>query len=679
MSWPAFPLPSTRVADFRDATQSALIVFVAYLVGAEAAFLVGTLSDKIFAPFWPPNIVLFGALLLLPRERWWLAFAAAFPAHVIAEVKVGMPAHQLMVAFATNAAVALAAAEIIRRLQFPWLRTPRSATAYIVLIGVLCPAVVALGGAFVPIAGGGAPERYLEFWLQWAASNALGFLMLGPAVVLFARGGAKALWPAKRTARFEFVAMLLLLAIVTRVALPAAEAQSSLPLVIALLCAPLPLIVWCAARFGSAGSSASLLTVGLVFVVHEMSEPSLFTAGTPENNVLALQALLIFLSVPVLLRGGAVDEIRELQSNLSTDEERLSLVARAASVGFWSHDRTSGELRLSDYCKDLFGLTDDSPSSCEALRKAVHPKDAPEAEAVLRGHRPSGEFRIVLPQGRERWILARSDVEGRDRTQSDVNGVFIEITSRKAVEAELEKQGRELTHLMRVSQLGELSGGLAHELTQPLTAILANAQAARIMLTSDPSNVTVLMSVLDDIIREDQRAGEVIKRLRSFLRKEDAGLEEIDVGDLCNSVLTLLHAEAIGRRTTTRFMPGSDVPRIVGDQVQLQQVILNLVMNAMEAEQRNESSKRVVLLQTRRIGDSIEISVEDDGAGISPIHSSKLFEPFYTTKERGLGLGLSICSTIVRRHGGTLALENNVTGGATAYLRLPVHRKGVAS
>ncbi len=565
MSWPAFALQSTRVADFKDATQSALIIFIAYLVGAEAAFLVGTLSDKIFAPFWPPNIVLFAALLLLPRERWWLAIAAAFPAHVIAEIKVGMPAHQLLVAFATNIAVALAAAEIIRRFRLPWFRTSKSAAAYIVLIGVLCPAVVALGGAFVPIAGGGAPERYFEFWFQWTASNALGFLTLGPAVLLFARGGAKALWPAARTERFEFVAMLLLLALVASLALPTAAAEFSNPFVIALLYAPVPLIVWCAVRFAAAGASAGVLTASIVFVAHEMSGPSLFTAGTPESNVLALQALLVFLSVPVLLLGAGIDEIRQLERKLSADE------------------------------------------------------------------------------------------------------------------AELEKQGRQLTHLMRVSQLGELSGGLAHELTQPLTAILANAQAARIMLTSDPSNVTVLISVLDDIIREDQRAGEVIKRLRALLRKENSAFEELDVGDLCNSVLTLLHAETIGRRMTTRFVAESRLPHILGDQIQLQQVVLNLVMNAMEAEQRNESSKHVVLVQSRQIGDSIEISVQDDGGGISPLHSAKLFEAFFTTKERGLGLGLSICSAIVRRHGGTLALENNVTGGATAYLRLPVHRKGVAS
>jgi signal transduction histidine kinase len=565
VSWPAFPLHSTRVADFRDATQAALIVFFAYLVGAEAAFFVGTLSDKIFAPFWPPNIVLFCALLVLPRERSWLAIAAAFPAHVIAEVKVGMPAHQLMVAFATNVAVALAAAEIIRRFPFPWLKTARSATAYVVLIGVLCPAVVALGGAFVPIAGGGASHRYFEFWLQWLASNALGFLTVGPTALLFAKYGAKALWPSTRTGRFEFAALLLLLAVVTRVALPTSAAQFSNPFVVALLYAPVPLVVWCSVRFGAAGASASVLTAGIVFVAHEISGPSLFTAGTPENNVLALQALLVFLSVPVLLLGAGIDEIRQLERKLSADE------------------------------------------------------------------------------------------------------------------AELEKQGRQLTHLMRVSQLGELSGGLAHELTQPLTAILANAQAARIMLASDPSNVRVLEAVLDEIIREDQRAGEVIKRLRSLLRKQDTAFEQIDVSDLCNSVLTLLHAEAINRRMAIKFTAGSKVPRIVGDQVQLQQIILNLIMNAMESEERNEASRRVVWLKSRQIGDSIEISVEDDGAGISSIHSAKLFEPFFTTKERGLGLGLSICSDIVRRHGGTLALENNVTGGATAYLRLPVDGKGVAS
>src|SRR4051812_17717397 len=131
VSWPAVALRGTRVAEFKDATQSALIVFVAYLAGCEAAFLVGTLSDKIFAPFWPPNIVLFCALLVLPRRRAWLAIAAALPAHVIAEVKIGMPAIPLMVAFVTNVAVAFAAAELIRRLRLGWLQTAKGATAYI--------------------------------------------------------------------------------------------------------------------------------------------------------------------------------------------------------------------------------------------------------------------------------------------------------------------------------------------------------------------------------------------------------------------------------------------------------------------------------------------------------------------------------------------------------------------
>src|SRR5215472_4701055 len=162
------------------------VVAIAYYLGAEIAFLVGTLSDKIFAPFWPPNIVLFCALLLSFPRQWWIYILAAFPAHVAAELQVGMPIMQLLVAFATNCSVAVINAFLLQQLQFeqPWFGSIRKATTYVFIAAFVSPALCAFGGAFVQILGGGSLENYGLYWARWYASNALGSLALAPIVLI---------------------------------------------------------------------------------------------------------------------------------------------------------------------------------------------------------------------------------------------------------------------------------------------------------------------------------------------------------------------------------------------------------------------------------------------------------------------------------------------------------------
>ena len=182
---PAHPLPQ-RLADFRRELNGPLIAALAYYLGAEAAFFVGTLSDKIFAPFWPPNVALFCALLLSPQRRWWLFILAAFPLHVLVEVRVGMGAAQLLVAFATNVAVAAISAAALQRTVGgpPWFGSLRNACLYVAVTAVASPAVVALGGAFVPVMSAGSSEQYWSFWAQWYLSNAVGSLALGPIALI---------------------------------------------------------------------------------------------------------------------------------------------------------------------------------------------------------------------------------------------------------------------------------------------------------------------------------------------------------------------------------------------------------------------------------------------------------------------------------------------------------------
>jgi C4-dicarboxylate-specific signal transduction histidine kinase len=225
---------------------------------------------------------------------------------------------------------------------------------------------------------------------------------------------------------------------------------------------------------------------------------------------------------------------------------------------------------------------------------------------------------------------------------------------------------------MRVSVLGELSGSIAHEINQPLTAILSNAQAALRLLGQTPPDLEEVRDALQDIVQEDNRAGEVIHRLRHLLKKGERKFESVNINDLVRSTAALLNHELIGREIGLRFDLENRLFLTSGDSVQLQQVLLNLVMNGMDAMASTPANQRHILISTRGMDSgSVEVRVKDRGHGIRPLENKRLFEPFYTTKEHGLGLGLAICSTIIQVHGGQLTLLNDARGGAIAMFSLP--------
>jgi C4-dicarboxylate-specific signal transduction histidine kinase len=241
-------------------------------------------------------------------------------------------------------------------------------------------------------------------------------------------------------------------------------------------------------------------------------------------------------------------------------------------------------------------------------------------------------------------------------------------------------QRQEVAHLMRVSVLGELSGAIAHEISQPLTAIQSNAETGLDLLADKAPDLAEVREILQDIVHDNHRAGEVIKRLRSLLKKGERKTELVDVNELVNSTVGLLNSEMIGRRISTELDLSYARPATVGDLVQLQQVLLNLIMNAMDAMSSVPVTQRIVAISTR--GNSIgtlEVCVTDRGTGIQSIARDRIFEPFYTTKAHGLGLGLAICSTIVEAHGGTIELANADGGGAIARLSLPAQQTSIAA
>jgi two-component system sensor kinase FixL len=230
----------------------------------------------------------------------------------------------------------------------------------------------------------------------------------------------------------------------------------------------------------------------------------------------------------------------------------------------------------------------------------------------------------------------------------------------------------ELTHLTRVSALGGLAGSLAHELNQPLTAILSNAQATQRFLDAEVVDHAEVQDTLKDIVADSCRAGDIIKKIRALVRKSDIERQSVDMGGVVRDAAVLVHSDAIMRNIRIRLDIANDLPRVRGDRVQLQQVVLNLLLNSFDAMHDAAPADRVVTLKVSTQTDgAVRLLAKDHGHGLTPDQIEQVFEPFFTSKPHGLGLGLSICRTIIAAHGGRIWVESNPDVGASFFVNLP--------
>jgi signal transduction histidine kinase/integral membrane sensor domain MASE1 len=253
-----------------------------------------------------------------------------------------------------------------------------------------------------------------------------------------------------------------------------------------------------------------------------------------------------------------------------------------------------------------------------------------------------------------------------------LGGVLANALSRRQAELEAERLRQDLAHIGRISAVGELTASLAHELNQPLGAILSNAQAAQRLLGAERIDLDEIREILRDIVTDDKRAGEVIRRLRALLTKGELERKPLYVNDVVRDVARLVRSAASARKVSLSVELAADLPQVLGDRVQLQQVVLNLVLNGLEA-MRERASERGLLVRTARGGATkVEVAVQDSGAGIEEDDPETLFQPLYTTKPGGLGMGLAIARTIVEAHGGRLVGASNPWGGATFRFSLPM-------
>ncbi|MFG1350051.1 ATP-binding protein [Xanthobacter autotrophicus] len=252
-----------------------------------------------------------------------------------------------------------------------------------------------------------------------------------------------------------------------------------------------------------------------------------------------------------------------------------------------------------------------------------------------------------------------------------LTALLVERNRRRRAQSSVDQYRFELAHASRLAVAGELTGSIAHEINQPLAAILSNAAAAEMMLESGTARPGELKDILADIRRDDLRASEVIRRLRALLAKHEVERQPFDLNEILSDVIALLGAEARRRRIALSARPASETITVVGDRIQLQQVLINLIMNAMDALADTPEEQRNVTVSLEGAATGATIRVRDRGHGITGDHLAKLFESFFTTKRKGIGLGLSIARTLVEAHGGTIAAESVPGEGAVFTIWLP--------
>lgn len=418
-----------------------------------------------------------------------------------------------------------------------------------------------------------------------------------------------------------------------------------------------------------------------VFVGAVAGFAALINLGVVHGATIVMPGVFIIVLAMGFELGSKVIAAAHLSELLRDSEQRFRDVVEAAPSAILLVDDKGAIVLANAHAEAVFGY-----QRTELIAQPVEMLIPERFRGKHVGQRTSyaAEPRMrAMGMGRELFGCRKGGVEfpveaALSPMQTD-EGLFVlvsvvDITVRRNLERTAALQRDELAHLSRVAILGELSGSLAHELNQPLTAILSNAQAAQRFLAQSPPRVDKLAEILSDIVKSDHRAGAVIQRLRSLLRKEEAQRHTLDINDMVEESLRLMRSDLLNRHVVISADLAKGLSRVSGDRNQLQQVLLNFMMNACDAMDGRESDRRMMVRTHSTADGNVEISVADRGMGIPSQDLERIFEPFMTTKAHGIGLGLAICRSIVDAHGGRLWATNNDDKGATLHCELPAQR-----
>ena len=379
-----------------------------------------------------------------------------------------------------------------------------------------------------------------------------------------------------------------------------------------------------------------------------------------------------------------ITERKRAEQELRRSEAFLAEAQHLSRIGSFSWHVMTDQIAWSEQLYRIFQIDRDAQVTFDLISTRIHPEDLSIfKEHIERSRRDRSdvqlEFRLQMPDGAVKYVHVAAHIRG-DHGQPEYIGAVQDVTQRRLSEEALSKARSELSHVARVTSLGVLTASIAHEVNQPLSGIVTNASTCLRMLAADPPNVDGARETARRTIRDGNRASEVISRLRSLYGKKDPTIESVDLNEATREVLALSLSELQRNRVILRQELADDLPMVTGDRVQLQQVILNLLRNAADAMSSIDDRPRDLLIRTEPDdNDRVRLSVNDVGIGFEPQAADKLFEAFYTTKNEGMGIGLSVSRSIVERHYGRLWATPNNGPGVTFSFSIPCRPGGSTS
>jgi PAS domain S-box-containing protein len=668
--------------------QRVLLVSAAYYAGG----LIGLLFK--FPPsgitvIWPSTAILLAALLLTPSRYWWMYLLAVIPTHLHLVINFQHPQPSIVVALCqvgSNVIDVVLAALAVRLVigTPPRIDSLRNMALFILLAGITATAFACAVAVSLFLLTGWTTDFWLA-WRQRVLSDGLATITITPLILLACTGQLVGSQHAPRRAYAELGLISIgLLA----VGIPVLGWESPGPAIVpGLLLAPLPFLLWAAVRLGPGGLSVSLLVVAGVALTNGYLGRGPFAVQSSAANVLSLQIFLIAISIPLMLLAALVEEWHRAKESLKHTEAWMAFAAASTDTGLWQYDVRTRHLWATEHCRSMFGLNTDSPLTPETILRAVHPDDRAVATAAMRAAEPAeedkavqSEFRVLHPSGQLRWYVAVASTEcDKNGGPIQVSGIFRDVTSRKKAEQEAEQlEGalratrKELARVSRQTTIGAMAASIAHEINQPLSALVTNGGIGLRLLATANSDLDEVREVLKRMIGDGHRAGNIIASIRAMFGRENSKKSSVSIDEVVGEVLALVHGELESQRVSIRVELHQELPEVMADRVQLQQVLVNLIMNAVEAMASVEHHERSLVVKSELQGvHDVLIVVEDSGPGIDPNDMHRIFDPFFTTKSHGMGLGLSICKSIIESHGGRLWASARAPHGSVFCVQLP--------
>jgi len=618
---------------------------------------------------WSPSAGLAMALLIIKGLRWSPVVFAAELLSAATLPEVAIPSAPIVIAALVVIGGYAGAATVLRCIGFEGRLHKTSDIALLIVVTIASSGLAACGYVATYAAAGVVPwSGFLDAVVHYWIGDAIGIIVLVPPLLALTRPKEYS-GPADQNRLWLQLSEIVVqgVSIIAALALVFSQVVSHHPFrLFYVLFLPL---IWIAVRRGLGSTSWAVfgIQVGLI--------AGLQLQDQSEATLRDFQLLMFALATTGLMLGAVVSERHRLSRALAESESRRRTILNTARDGILTID-DHGQIQSTNPAVerlfaqpgdrliglDIDELIDGAPNQLPLMSRIVSSQSADRSAWELDARRANGQvFPIALSVG-------RCDLGGPEQYTL----VIRDITFRRKTEARARQHQAELAHVSRVSLAGEMAGALAHELSQPLTAIAAYARGCLRLLAGRASEPATIYEGISEVVQQAERAGDVLGRLREFVRGGAWRRAFVEVGPLIDAAVSLARIEAIQNEVEIEARIDPDLPPVLADHIQIEQVLLNLLRNAIDAIAAADSPERLIVVEAHcKGGRTVQISVADSGPGVIPEVANRLFEPFMTTKPEGMGMGLSISRSIVESHGGRLQMLQRVDSGATFVFDLP--------